>query len=182
MHTYKTNPSAEAIGCYLFIFYTKYAINCSVILNLFWTSSAFTCGRNSNQSLGSCVICDDDVLFTYGAYLSEVFRSAYSSVGKDQLEAAYIVGMTDTQALIRIIIPQAFLIALPNLGNYTIDLVKDTAIAFTIGLIDIMGQVKIILGNNYGIGMFEVYVIIAIVYWLICMSIELVTMLLERNL
>ncbi|MCM3062367.1 amino acid ABC transporter permease [Bacillus altitudinis] len=116
-----------------------------------------------------------------GAYLSEVFRSAYSSVGKDQLEAAYIVGMTDTQALMRIIIPQAFLIALPNLGNYTIDLVKDTAIAFTIGLIDMMGQVKIILGNNYGIGMFEVYVIIAIVYWLICISIELITMLLERK-
>ncbi|MFB8735265.1 hypothetical protein ACEQPO_19990 [Bacillus sp. SL00103] len=44
-----------------------------------------------------------------------------------------------------------------------------------------MGQVKIILGNNYGIGMFEVYVIIAIVYWLICMSIELITMLLERK-
>lgn len=44
-----------------------------------------------------------------------------------------------------------------------------------------MGQVKIILGNNYGIGMFEVYAIIAIVYWLICMSIELITMLLERK-
>ncbi|MGO4076352.1 ABC transporter permease subunit, partial [Staphylococcus aureus] len=72
-------------------------------------------------------------------YLSEVFRSAYSSVGKDQLEAAYILGMTDTQALIWSIIPQAFLIAVPNRGIYTIVLLKDTAIAFTIGLIDIMG-------------------------------------------
>ncbi|MGE6629164.1 amino acid ABC transporter permease [Bacillus sp. NPDC077027] len=116
-----------------------------------------------------------------GAYLSEVFRSAYSSVGRDQLEAAYVVGMSDTQALFRIMIPQAFLIALPNLGNYTIDLVKDTAIAFTIGLIDMMGQVKIILGNHYGVGMFEVYVIIAIVYWFICIVIEMITMLLEKK-
>ncbi|MGG3889513.1 amino acid ABC transporter permease [Metabacillus fastidiosus] len=107
-----------------------------------------------------------------GAYLSEVVRSAYLAVGDDQLEAAYSVGMTYSQALWRIILPQVFVISLPNLGNNIIELLKDTSLAFTIGLIDIMGQVRIILGNNHGIGMFEVYVVISIVYWVTCILIE----------
>lgn len=107
-----------------------------------------------------------------GSYLAEIIRAAYIAVGKDQLEAAYSVGMSYTQALRRIILPQAFVIALPNLGNHTIELLKDTSLAFTIGIIDIMGQVRIILGNNYGIGIFEVYIVISLVYWATCILIE----------
>lgn len=117
-----------------------------------------------------------------GAYLSEVFRSSYLAVGKDQLEAAYSVGMTYLQALRRIMIPQAFRVALPNAGNHTIELLKDTALAFTIGMVDMMGQVLFIIGNNYGVGMFEIYVAIAIVYWGICIVIEAVISLIERSL
>ncbi|WNS75829.1 amino acid ABC transporter permease [Bacillus sp. DTU_2020_1000418_1_SI_GHA_SEK_038] len=117
-----------------------------------------------------------------GAYLSEVIRSAYMAVGKDQLEAAYSVGMSYSQALRRIILPQAFLVALPDLGNNIIELLKDTSLAFTIGIIDIMGQVRIILGNNYGIGMFEVYFTISLVYWGTCIVIENLIALLEKVL
>ncbi|WP_212031229.1 amino acid ABC transporter permease [Cytobacillus depressus] len=117
-----------------------------------------------------------------GAYLSEVIRSAYLAVGKDQLEAAYSVGMSYSQALLRIILPQAFLVALPDLGNNIIELLKDTSLAFTIGIIDIMGQVRIILGNNYGIGMFEIYFTISLVYWGTCIVIENMIGLLEKGL
>ena len=110
--------------------------------------------------------------FHTGAFMSEVIRSAYLAVGKDQLEAAYSVGMSYSQALRRIILPQAFLISLPNLGNNIIELLKDTSLAFTIGIIDIMGQVRIILGNNHGIGMFQIYVVISLVYWATCIIIE----------
>ena len=120
--------------------------------------------------------------FHTGAYLSEVIRSAYLAVGQDQLEAAYSVGMSYPQALIRIILPQAFVISLPNLGNNIIELLKDTSLAFTIGIIDIMGQVRIILGNNHGIGMFEVYVVISIVYWVTCIIIESVVAFTEKVL
>ncbi len=115
------------------------------------------------------------------APLSEVIRSAYLAVGKDQLEAAYSVGMSYFQALRRIILPQAFVIALPNLGNSIIALLKDTSLAFTIGIIDIMGQVRIILGNNYGIGMFEVYFIISLVYWGTCIVIETIIKYMEKT-
>ncbi|BBU38432.1 MAG: amino acid ABC transporter permease [Bacillaceae bacterium] len=110
--------------------------------------------------------------FHTAAYLSEVIRSAYLAVGTEQLEAAYSVGMTYTQALRRIILPQAFVISLPNLGNNIIELLKDTSLAFSIGIIDIMGQVRIILGNNHGMGMFEIYVVISLVYWGTCILIE----------
>lgn len=120
--------------------------------------------------------------FHVAAYLSEVFRSAYLAVGHEQLEAAYSVGMTYTQALWRIVLPQAFVISLPNLGNNIIELLKDTSLAFTIGIIDIMGQVRIILGNNHGMGMFEVYIVISLVYWGTCILIESVIGYLEKIL
>lgn len=116
------------------------------------------------------------------APLSEVIRSAYFSIDKGQFEAAYSIGMNYFQSLRRIILPQAFIAALPNLGNATISLLKDTALAFSIGIIDIMGQVRLILGNNYGIGMFEIYVTISLVYWSICIVIEIIVSYLEKHL
>jgi L-cystine transport system permease protein len=116
------------------------------------------------------------------APLSEVIRSAYLSIDKGQFEAAYSIGMNYFQTLRRIILPQAFVAALPNLGNAAISLLKDTALAFTIGIIDIMGQVRLILGNNYGIGMFEIYVTISLVYWSMCIVIEITVSYLEKHL
>nr|WP_232713309.1 amino acid ABC transporter permease [Bacillus xiapuensis] len=115
------------------------------------------------------------------AYLSEVIRSAYLAVGNDQLEACYSVGMTYFQALRRVILPQAFVLALPNMGNTVIELLKDTALAFTIGVVDIMGQVRLIIGNNYGLGMFQVYVVISLVYWGACAAIEVSIHQLEKR-
>ncbi|MES9773342.1 amino acid ABC transporter permease [Priestia megaterium] len=116
------------------------------------------------------------------APLSEVIRSAYLSIDKGQFEAAYSIGMNYFQSLRRIILPQAFVAALPNLGNATISSLKDTALAFSIGIIDIMGQVRLILGNNYGIGMFEIYVTISLVYWSMCIVIEIIVSYLEKHL
>jgi L-cystine transport system permease protein len=116
------------------------------------------------------------------APLSEVIRSAYLSIDKGQFEAAYSIGMNYFQSLRRIILPQAFIAALPNLGNAAISLLKDTALAFSIGIIDIMGQVRLTLGNNYGIGMFEIYVTISLVYWSMCIVIEIIVSYLEKHL
>lgn len=115
------------------------------------------------------------------AYLAEVIRSAYLAVGEAQLEACYSIGMTYTQALRRVILPQAFVLALPNLGNTIIDLFKDTSLAFTIGVVDIMGQARLIVGNNYGLGMFKVYIIISLIYWGVCIIIEIIIHQIEQR-
>ncbi len=115
-----------------------------------------------------------------GAYLSETFRAAILSVDKGQWEAALAVGMTKTKAFVRIILPQAFVIALPNLGNTLISLVKDTSLAFIISVVEMMGQAKII--GAQGLNFFEVYIVVALLYWIICIIIERAVNLWEKKL
>ncbi|MDR1319132.1 MAG: amino acid ABC transporter permease [Treponema sp.] len=101
----------------------------------------------------------------YAAVLSELIRSTYEAIDPGQFEAAASVGMTGRQTLGRIIIPQGVFIALPNLGNTVISLLKEGSLAFTIGLIDVMGRAKIIISLNYGARALEIYIALALVYW-----------------
>jgi L-cystine transport system permease protein len=106
------------------------------------------------------------------AYFSEVIRSAYLAVGVGQQEAAYSIGMNRGQTLRRIVLPQALGIAIPNLGNNVLILLKETSLAFSIGITDMMGQVQIILGNNYGANSFQMYIIVSMIYWALSIAIE----------
>ncbi|NLK11174.1 amino acid ABC transporter permease [Staphylococcus equorum] len=107
-----------------------------------------------------------------GAYLSEIIRAGYQSVEYSQIEAGLTIGLSYPRILKDIIIPQALRNSIPNLTTQIIELVKDTSLAFTIGIIDMMGQVKLIIGNNYGLGMLEVYIVISIIYWIIALIIQ----------
>lgn len=105
-----------------------------------------------------------------GAYQAETIRSAIEAVGRGQMEAATSVGMTRTQTMVHVIIPQAFVIALPNFGNALISAVKDTSLAFVAGVIDILAQAKILGARVFNF--LEVYIAAALVYWAICIVIE----------
>lgn len=115
-----------------------------------------------------------------GAYLSETIRSAIMSVDKGQFEAADAIGMTKTQTMLKIILPQAAVVALPNIGNTLISTVKDTSLVFVLGVVDIMGQAKIM--GARGLAFFEVYVAVALVYWVVCILIEIVLVRVERRI
>jgi L-cystine transport system permease protein len=115
-----------------------------------------------------------------GAYNAELIRSSIEAVGIGQFEAARSVGMTQVQALRRIILPQAFAIALPNLGNTVIGGLKETSFIFTIGIIDLMGQAKIIGGRAYAF--LEVYVAVALIYWGVCIILEKLFARIERHM
>lgn len=117
----------------------------------------------------------------YSAQLAEIVRSALLSVGKGQYEAALTSGLTPFQAMIRIVIPQAFVIAVPNFGNSLIALFKEGSLAYTIGLIDVMGAGNLIISLNYGGYALETYIALAIIYWTITIIIERSFMLLERH-
>ena len=71
----------------------------------------------------------------YGAYESEVFRAALSSVGKGQREAALAIGMTPRQMMQRIVLPQALRFAIPPLGNDFISMLKDSALVSATGFV-----------------------------------------------
>ncbi|WP_245831863.1 amino acid ABC transporter permease [Oceanobacillus senegalensis] len=126
-----------------------------------------------NMSNLSAVLASIITLIVYnGAYLSEVLRPAYLAIDKGQHEAADSFGFTPFKKLTRIIIPQVTPIALPGIGNAIIYLIHDTSLVFTIGIIDIMGLANIIISNNLGTNQIEVYLTIAIIYWMICLISE----------
>lgn len=120
------------------------------------------------------------VLFN-GAYLSEILRPAYLAVEKGQHEAAESIGLTGFKKFIRIILPQAIPIALPNLGNALIDLIKDTSILFIIGLVDIMGKAKLLIANDYGVKKLEVYLAVGLVYWVLTFVSDISIKTLEKK-
>lgn len=106
------------------------------------------------------------------ALMSEMIRSTYLAIDKGQFEAAAVVGLTPIQTLWRIILPQGLYIALPNLGNMMISLLKDTSLGFTIGLVDMMGQAKLIISLHYGNRALETYLAMTIIYWALTIVIE----------
>lgn len=141
---------------------------------------------NANYNLNYDVSFIPAIYFIYvafslnsGAYLSETIRSAILSVNKGQMEACYSVGMTTSQGLRRIILPQATTVALPNIGNHFVALLKDTSLAFAASVPEIIGKAKIIAGRTSQF--FEVYIVAALLYWVICILIERLIMLLENR-
>ncbi len=115
-----------------------------------------------------------------GAFMSEIMRAAYLSVDEGQREAALSIGMNNVQCLKRIIIPQAFAISLPNLGNVIISLLKETSYVFTIGVVDILGKAKLIGSDGYGVRQLELFIAVALIYWIISIIIEQIISLYEH--
>ncbi len=118
----------------------------------------------------------------FGAYVSEVFRSAYLTVDRGQYEAAVTSGLSPWQAIVRIVIPQAAVIALPNFGNSVINLLKESALAYTIGLIDLLGRTNLVISQNYGAYGIELYTACLLMYWLLNLIIERSFLTLEGRL
>lgn len=118
--------------------------------------------------------------FNEAAYNSETIRAALQSVNKGQIEAAQSLGMTYNQLLRRIIIPEAFIVALPNLGNALIGLLKGTSLAFVCSVTEMTGRGKTLAGHSYRY--FEVYISLALIYWALTIIIELIVRYLEKRL
>lgn len=116
----------------------------------------------------------------FAAMMSEVIRSSYLAIDRGQFEAAVSVGLTPFQAYRRIIFPQAFVVALPNFGNGLISVLQEGALAYTIGFIDIVGKANLIIANNYGTHTLEIYIALAVIYWILSISIEKIFALLEK--
>lgn len=123
-----------------------------------------------NLSRAIFVIITFTLLF--GAYVSEVFRSAYETVDRGQYEAAVTIGLSPKQAFFQVMLPQAAVIALPNFGNSVINLMKESALAYTIGLIDLLGRTNLIISKNYGAYGVELYVACLLIYWGLSFLIE----------
>ncbi|EWS79533.1 amino acid ABC transporter permease [Brachybacterium phenoliresistens] len=99
------------------------------------------------------------------SYLAEIFRAALTSVDGGQLEAGLATGMTAPQVYRRYIIPQAAYNALPATGNIFISLLKETSVAFTLGLTELFAEAKILASASFRF--FETFLVVGLVYWLL---------------
>ncbi|PSW01390.1 amino acid ABC transporter permease [Photobacterium lipolyticum] len=100
----------------------------------------------------------------FAAYKAESIRAAITGVERSQMEASLSIGMTEMQAMRRIILPQATRIALPSLMNYFIDMIKSTSLAFTLGVTEIMARAQMEASSSFKF--FEAFLAVALIYWM----------------
>lgn len=98
------------------------------------------------------------------AYLAEIVRAGIQSVPRGQVEAATATGLTGAQTMSQVILPQALRNMIPALVTQFIVLLKDTSLASIIGYVDLTKAAQIV--NNREIRPFELYLFIAVIYWL----------------
>lgn len=117
-----------------------------------------------------------------GSFLCETFRGAYLVIDVGQIEAGKSIGMTKGQIFRRIILPQGARIALPNMGNQLLDDFKALSLAFSIGVIELMGKGTNLVNRSMGVGAIGIYGAVALMFWLICFLMDKFFTGLERYL
>lgn len=118
-------------------------------------------------------------IFNTTAVLSEVFRSAILTVNKGQMESALTSGLSRRQSYSHIIIPQAFKVALPNISNTVVGLLKSTSLAFMMTVKDVtaIAKTETAFGYNY----IEAYLDIMVIYILLCTILQIIFRTIEKN-
>ena len=120
------------------------------------------------------------LVINYGAYMSEVFRSGIQSVDRGQTEAARSLGLSASQTLTRIVLPQAFKNVLPAMCNEFVAVTKETSLASTFYVGDLMTQYQTISGKTYLV--IEPLVIIGVIYFVVTFTMSKLIAVLERRL
>ena len=120
------------------------------------------------------------LIFNSGAYMSEVFRSGIQSIDRGQTEAARSLGLSASQTMLRIILPQAFKNVLPAMCNEFVAITKETSLASTFYVGDLMTQYQTISGKTYMV--LEPLIIIGVIYFVVTFTMSKLIAVLERRL
>jgi len=104
----------------------------------------------------------------HGGYLSEVMRPAFLAVERGQHDAADSMGYSFRQKMLRIVGPQAVHFALPGYGNAIIYLIHNVALVMYIGAADVMATAHLIMERDYNQYQFSTYLVLAVLYSLLC--------------
>ncbi|MDD2430445.1 MAG: amino acid ABC transporter permease [Firmicutes bacterium] len=115
-----------------------------------------------------------------GAYVAEIVRSGIQSIDKGQTEAARSLGMTHSQTMIHIILPQAVRRIIPPLGNEFIAMLKDSSLVSVIALEELMRKAQLIYTRDYR--PFDILIAASIIYLIMTLSISKLVRFSERRL
>lgn len=123
--------------------------------------------------------CAIGFILNYAAYFAEIYRSGIQSIPRGQYEAANVLGYTKAQTFMKIILPQVIKRILPAMGNEIITLVKDTSLAFVLGIMEMFSAAKALAASEVSM---VPYAIAALIYWVFCLVIEFILNRVEKKL
>ena len=118
-------------------------------------------------------------IVNYAAYFAEIYRSGIQSIPRGQYEAAEVLGYSRVQTFVHIVLPQVVKRILPAMGNEVITLVKDTSLAFSIGVAEMFSTARALVASQVSMAPFA---IAAAFYWVFNFLVEMVLGLLEKRL
>ena len=136
----------------------------------------FGLSMGSDWKFWACAI---GFILNYAAYFAEIYRSGIQSIPRGQYEAAEVLGYTKVQTFMKIVLPQVIKRILPAMGNEVITLVKDTSLAFVLGIMEMFSAAKALAASEVSM---VPYAIAALIYWVFCLLIEFILNRVEKRL
>lgn len=113
----------------------------------------------------------------YGAYMGEIFRAGIESISGGQMEAALSLGMTSSQAMRHVILPQAVKTILPPIGNEFVALLKDSSLVSILAVSDLLRRGREFAAESFNY--FETYTMVALVYLIITLFLSKLVSIME---
>ncbi|MBN1881841.1 MAG: amino acid ABC transporter permease [Deltaproteobacteria bacterium] len=146
-----------------------------LLVQLFWIH--FGLGRVllNLPAMGSAISA---MAICYGAYMGEIFRAGIQSISHGQVEAAKSLGMTNYQTMRQVILPQAFKVILPPVGNEFIALLKDSSLVSIIAVGDLLRRGREFVAINFSA--FQTYTMVALIYLVITLVLSKVVWNMEK--
>jgi polar amino acid transport system permease protein len=136
----------------------------------------FGISTGSGYKFTACLIA---FILNYAAYFAEIYRSGIQSIPQGQYEAAEVLGYSRAQAFFHIILPQVVKRIVPAMGNEIITLVKDTSLAFSIGVAEMFTEAKALVASQRNMVPFA---IAAAIYWVVTLVVTGILNRVEKKL
>lgn len=123
--------------------------------------------------------CSIGFIVNYAAYFGEIYRSGLQSIPRGQYEAAEVLGYTRAQTFMKIILPQVAKRILPAMSNEVITLVKDTSLAFVVGIMEMFTQAKALAASQVSM---VPYLLAGVIYWVFNFIVEMILTRIEKKM
>ena len=143
---------------------------------IFWGFALLNNGATMNVTLAGLII----VSINTGAYMAEIVRGGIISIDKGQFEGAEAIGMTHSQTMFNIVLPQALRNIMPSVANEFVINIKDTSVLNVIGFTELFFYGKSIALNTYAI--FETYLVVAAIYFVLTFTTTRLLRLIEKKM
>ena len=137
---------------------------------------ALAFGIDLNRTVAALLI----VSINTGAYMSEIVRGGIFAVDRGQFEAAQAIGMTHSQTMGKVVLPQVIRNILPAIGNETVINIKDTAVLSVISVTDLFFQGTAAAGTNYQF--FQTFLIVGVIYLVMTLTATRLLRLMEKKM